>query len=47
MRMIIVLDKICLAGVIGLSLLIGYKVGYEDGSKGKMSEPNLYEVGKE
>ena len=27
LKMIIVLDKICLMGVIGASLLIGYKAG--------------------
>lgn len=27
MKMIIVLDKICLAGVVGVSLYVGYKVG--------------------
>ena len=27
MKMIIVLDKICLAGVIGVSAYVGYKLG--------------------
>ena len=30
MKMIIVLDKICLAGVIAVSLTIGYKAGVKN-----------------
>ena len=27
MKMIIVLDKICLIGVVGVSMYVGYKIG--------------------
>ena len=36
MKMIIVLDKICLAGVVGLSLYVGYKAGLAHGKVKKI-----------
>ena len=36
MKMIIVLDKICLAGAVGLSLYVGYKAGLAHGKVKKI-----------
>jgi len=51
MRMIIVLDKICLMGVIAVSLAIGYKAGVTATeiklAKEAFGKPDLHEVGKE
>ena len=41
MKMIYVLDKICLIGVIGVSFYAGYKVGLKN-AKGK--EPQQVEI---
>ena len=50
MKMIIVLDKICLLGVIGISLYVGYKAGVAE-TEVKLSmqankKPDLHEVPK-
>ena len=51
MKMIIVLDKICLAGVIAISVYAGYKAGVMNTeikfAKDSMKKPDLHEVGKE
>lgn len=50
MRMIIVLDKICLMGVIGASLLVGYKVGVVATelkfTRNNMNKSDLHVVGE-
>ena len=50
MKMIIVLDKICLMGVIGISLMIGYKAGVMATeikfAKDTLKKPDLHVVGE-